>query len=117
MKLIFTLKTFDEFSFTEDELGIDEQTFNNYKSIYSSIHDQVVKYREAQKESILSDINFEIELLETDIVNVDYILHLMTAINFTNKKQKEQDIKKLFDNRQFREQRAAEESGPHKRIS
>lgn len=97
IKLVFTLKTFDEFEFTEDELGIDEQTFSNYKSIYSSIHDQVVKYREAQKESILSNINFEIELLETDIVNVDYILHLMTAINFTNRTQKKKDIKKLFN--------------------
>jgi type I restriction enzyme, R subunit len=97
MKQVFTLKTFDEFRFTEDDLGIDEQTFNNYKSIYSSIHDQVIKYREGQKESILANINFEIELLETDIVNVDYILHLMTAIDFTNRKQKERDIKKLFD--------------------
>jgi len=41
------------------------------------MYDSVKDEKESEKISILEDIDFEIELLQTDIINVDYILTLL----------------------------------------
>lgn len=94
MRLKNVLSTFTEFSF--DDLGITEQEFEDYQSKYLDIRDDVKK--EKEKVSILNDIDFEIELIRRDEINVAYILTLLAKLAETNKpKDQEQQRKAISD--------------------
>lgn len=86
MRLKNVLTTFTEFSF--DDLGITEQEFEDYQSKYLDIRDDVKK--EKEKVSILNDIDFELELIMRDEINVAYILSLLAKL-FESKKPKDQE--------------------------
>ena len=97
MRLITTLKTFEEFEFDEALIGISEEDFDNFKSQYLDIHKNLSRRDTAEKASILDEVDFQIELLETDVINVDYILTLLKNVDMTNPQQKEKDITEIFD--------------------
>ena len=97
-KQLTKLKTFTEFEFNEEELGMSAQTYEDYKSKYFRIYDAV---KNSEKVSILVDIDFCIELMQTDKINVAYILNLIRNINFDTEDKVKTDIakiKKLIDN-------------------
>lgn len=107
--LMQKMRTFDEFEFDAVKLGIAEQTFEDYKGKYFAIYEDVKREREQkEKVSILDDIDFEIDLLRNDIINVDYILNLLKSLNLEDKKEKEEGIKQILrlldtaDNEQLR---------------
>ena len=62
------------------DLGIDEQTFEDYKSKYLDLHDKVKNDGQKHKTSILDDIDFELELIHRDQINVAYILQLLAKL-------------------------------------
>lgn len=72
------LESFVEFDFSK--LNIDEQTFANYSSKYWDIHDKVKSDHTKEKVSILDDVDFELELLQKDEINIDYILRLLATL-------------------------------------
>lgn len=72
------LESYTDFSWVD--LGIDEQTFENYKSKYLDLYDKVKSEHKKQKESILDDIDFEVELIHRDTINVAYILKLLAQL-------------------------------------
>ena len=72
------LESYADFSW--DDLGIDEQTFENYKSKYLDLYDKVKKETAKEKTSILDDIDFEVELIHRDQINVAYILVLLAKL-------------------------------------
>ncbi|PIS06747.1 deoxyribonuclease HsdR, partial [Candidatus Berkelbacteria bacterium CG10_big_fil_rev_8_21_14_0_10_43_14] len=72
-----SLETFAEFSF--DTLGITEQEFYDYQSKYLDIHEER-KNHEPDKESILDQIDFELELTVRDVIDFDYIIHLIAGL-------------------------------------
>ncbi len=92
-----SMETFAEFSF--DDLGISEQEFYDYQSKYLDIYDERPKSDE--KESILDQIDFELELTVRDIINFDYIIKLIAGLkNITSdslRERKTEEILKLFD--------------------
>ena len=45
IKYINQVKTFDEFQFTENELGIAEQTYEDYKGKYLNIYEEVIRWK------------------------------------------------------------------------
>lgn len=97
-KQLTKLKTFTEFEFNEEVFGMSAQTYEDYKSKYFSIYDAV---KSSEKVSILADIDFCIELMQTDKINVSYILNLIRNINFDTDDKVKADvakIKKLLDN-------------------
>lgn len=97
VKTITTLKNFLEFQFTEAEIGMSEQEYMDYRSKYLDINRYVSKL---DKVSILADISFDIELLSTDIIDVDYIINLLKNVNYENEIQKQVDldrVKKVLD--------------------
>jgi type I restriction enzyme R subunit len=57
-------------------LGISEQSFEDYSSKYLDLYDEI-KRPATPKESILKDIDFLIELIHRDEINVSYILKLI----------------------------------------
>ena len=78
IRLINKLSSFTEFTF--DDLEIDEQTFNDYKSKYLDLYDKVRSNQSKEKVSILEDVNFELELIRKDEINVAYILQLLAKL-------------------------------------
>lgn len=93
-KILIKLRIFREFKFTEEEVGISHQEYLDYKSKYLDL----ATGRESQnKVSILNDIDFELELMYTDKINVDYILNLMRSIDLTDKEQTGKDIKEILN--------------------
>lgn len=93
-KQLVKLKTFTNFEFDKETLGISEQEYEDYKSKYFTIYDSV-KRGETLKTSILCDIDFGIELMHTDKINVSYIMDLIRDIDFSDKAQAKSDIEKI----------------------
>jgi type I restriction enzyme R subunit len=75
MRLKNVLTTFADFSFAD--LSMSEQAFEDYKSKYLDLYDKVRTDRDKQKESILQEVDFELELIHRDEINVTYILKLL----------------------------------------
>lgn len=73
-----TLSCFADFSF--DDLEMTEQEFEDYKSKYLDIYEKVKGHTEKEKDSILDDVDFELELVHRDEVNVTYILNLLKQL-------------------------------------
>lgn len=92
------LETFAEFSF--DDLSITEQEFYDYQSKYLDIYEDR-KRNENNTESVLDQIDFEIELTVRDIINFDYIILLIAGLKDIDsddlKKKKTDEILKIFD--------------------
>jgi type I restriction enzyme R subunit len=72
------LASFADFTF--DDLGLDEQTFEDYKSKYLDLYDKVKGESRKEKVSILDDVDFELELIHRDEINVSYILRLLAKL-------------------------------------
>ncbi|MGY1423732.1 type I restriction endonuclease subunit R [Bacillus cereus] len=94
-KNLVSLQTFTDFEFDAEELGIEEQTYQDYKSKYLRIYDETKK--KDVKESILANVDFSIELMHTDRINVSYIMNLIRNINFDDEEEREKTIKTIED--------------------
>lgn len=90
MRLKNVLSTFTEFGF--DSLSMDEQSFEDYKSKYLDLYDKAKSHTQKEKVSILEDIDFELELIHRDEINVAYILKLLAKLKDAS--QEEQDRQK-----------------------
>ena len=77
-RILNKMNTFSEFSY--DDIEMTEQDFSDYKSIYFDIHDEL-KSPDKEKVSVLDDIDFELELLRNDKINVDYILNILKTMD------------------------------------
>jgi type I restriction enzyme R subunit len=75
MRLKNTMAGFADFTFAD--LNMSEQMFEDYKSKYLDIHDKVKINTDSEKVSILDDVDFELELIHRDEINVVYILNLL----------------------------------------
>lgn len=74
LKLRNILTSFDEFA---DDESLTPRQLQNYTSIYNALWEQHRKQASGEKESILDDVVFEIELIKQVEVNIDYILMLV----------------------------------------
>lgn len=88
-KIFTSLQTFVEYAYDRDKLDISEQEWEDYKSKYYMLYRRVVDQKE--KVSILDDVDFCIELIESDHINVAYIMNLIRTIdiNDINKRKKQ----------------------------
>jgi len=86
LRLKNILVSFADFNF--DHTGISAQAFEDYKSKYLDIYDKVRTNHEKEKVSILEDVDFELELVRRDEVNVDYILKLVARLVGATDEQK-----------------------------
>lgn len=74
LKLRNVLTSFDEFA-SDDTLSARD--LQNYTSVYNGLWEKHRKRDAPEKESILDDVVFEIELVKQVEVNIDYILLLV----------------------------------------
>jgi type I restriction enzyme R subunit len=89
------LASFADFNW--DNLGIDEQTFENYKSKYLDLYDKVKRENAKEKNSILEDIDFELELIHRDLINVSYIIKLMAKMKQAQASDVDKQKKAIID--------------------
>jgi type I restriction enzyme, R subunit len=78
IRLLNVSKSFTEFGFAD--LTLDEQTFEDYKSKYLDIYDKTRSRPAEEAESIIEEVDFELELIQRDEINVSYILKLLAEL-------------------------------------
>ena len=96
-KLKLILETFTEFDWRDIEPEMTEQEYEDFKGRYQTLHDSLRNRSDAEKVSILDDIDFNIEIIQTDKINVAYIMKLIRNVDLKDKKQKEKDINHIYD--------------------
>jgi type I restriction enzyme R subunit len=82
------LTAFSDFKWEDIEMS--KQLFEEYKSKYLDLYDKVKSNNLKEKVSILEDVDFELELIHRDEINVSYIIQLLVKL----KSQKQKDTTK-----------------------
>jgi len=95
LRLRNTLITFVDFDFSDTRMTAQE--FEDYKSKYLDIYDKVRGDNEVEKVSILDDVDFELELIRRDEINVDYILRLLARYVDANEAERKRIVKNISD--------------------
>ena len=85
MRIKNILAAFSDFKW--DDLKMTEQLFNDFQSKYLDLWHKVKTDHQKEKVSILEDVDFELELIHRDEINVAYIIQLL--IKLKSKKQKD----------------------------
>ena len=81
--ILATLKTFSKFDWADLAVVMDEEEYEGYKSWYLYYKDQGGK--DNPKVPVPVDIDFDIELVRTDRINVVYILNLLKSVQKNRK--------------------------------
>ena len=89
--VLATLKTFSRFDWEDLNIFMTEDEYEAYKSWYLEYYDHHQRGQNGAA-SVLADIDFEIELIRTDRINVVYILNLLKEINRKDKSEMEKSI-------------------------
>jgi len=85
--------------FQWNDLDIDEQEFEDYKSKYLDLYDKTTGDK-TEKVSILDDVDFELELIHRDEINVTYIIQLLIKLKAsvsTDTEKTEKEIQNLLN--------------------
>ena len=93
-RVLTKLKTFVEYDFNKEDMGISEQTYKDFRSKYLHLYEK--EKNEKEKVSVINDVDFEIELMQTDRINVDYILELLRNTNFENKNERDAAVRRAI---------------------
>lgn len=94
-RYLLSLQTFIEFSFDRSNLDMTDQEYQDYKSKYLLLYRRHKDEKEVV--SVLDDVDFCIELMESDRINVAYIMNLIRNIHFESKAQRDKDIEHIKD--------------------
>ena len=84
-----TLKTFSKFDWDDLAVVMDEEEYEGFKSWYLYYKDQGVLVN--PKVPVPVDIDFDVELVRTDRINVVYILNLLKSVNKAGKTPEERE--------------------------
>lgn len=80
------LETFTEYD--QDQTALNKQQFANFASKYSDLCREVRKTTKKDKVSVLDDVDFQLDLLHSDRINVGYILTLLQLVLNSDDEQK-----------------------------
>ena len=94
-RYLLSLQTFVEFRFDRSSLDMTDQEYQDYKSKYLMLYRKHQTGKEVV--SVLDDVDFCIELMESDRINVAYIMNLIRNINFKSKQMRDKDIEHIKD--------------------
>ncbi|ODN54335.1 deoxyribonuclease HsdR [Acinetobacter sp. 51m] len=82
------LQTFTEYD--QDQTQLDKQHFANFASKYADLCRAVRKTTKKDKVSVLDDVDFQLDLLHSDRINVGYIINLLQLVVDTDSEDKRQ---------------------------
>ena len=86
LKVTNILSSFDEF---KDEQLLSERDKQDYQSLYIEIYNDFRNKAKREKVDVSEDVVFEMELIKSIDVNIDYILGLVKKYHDTNMEDKE----------------------------
>lgn len=86
LKVTNILSSFDEF---KDEQLLSERDKQDYQSLYIEIYNDFRNKAKREKTDVTEDVVFEMELIKSIDVNIDYILGLVKKYHDTNMEDKE----------------------------
>ena len=95
MRIKNILTTFSDFKW--EDLKMDEQLFEDFKSKYLDLYDKVKSNHQKEKVSILEDVDFELELIHRDEINVAYIIQLLIKLKSQTQKDTTKAEKEIFN--------------------
>ena len=95
MRNLNVLQSFTDFDW--EDIGMDEQEFEDYKSKYLDLYDRIKGDITKNKTSILNDIDFELELIHRDVINVAYILKLLAKMKAEEPSDTQKQKKAILD--------------------
>jgi type I restriction enzyme, R subunit len=95
MRLRNILESFSEFN--DEDLALPAQRFADYRSAYLDLYDKVKTDNVKEKASILEDVDFELELIHRDVINVQYILTLLARLYDADENEEEALRKLVLD--------------------
>ena len=95
MRIKNILISFADFKF--DDTNMSQQMFEDFKSKYLDIYDKVRSEHAKEKVSILEDVDFELELIRRDEINVDYIVRLLARLVDASGEQREKLITNIMN--------------------
>lgn len=95
MRLKNTMTTFANFDW--EDLAMEEQLFNDYRSKYLDLWQKTKDDTAKEKVSILDDVDFELELIHSDVINVTYILQLLASLKDVKQSDKAAKKKEIVD--------------------
>lgn len=79
MRIRNVLASYSEFK--PDDLAIEAQAFEEFKSKYLDIAQKTKEPKDDEEPSPLDDLDFELELIRRDDINVAYIVALLASLN------------------------------------
>ena len=78
MRFNTQLQTFIEYD--QNATSLDKQNFANFASKYTDLCREVRNTTKKDKVSVLDDVDFQLELLHSDRINVGYIINLLQLV-------------------------------------
>jgi type I restriction enzyme, R subunit len=95
MRIKNILTAFADFKW--EDLAMAEQLFEDYKSKYLDLYDKVKSNHQKEKVSILEDVDFELELIHRDEINVNYIIQLLIKLKTSVQNDVTKTEKEIFN--------------------
>ncbi len=97
MRLINKMKQYADFSF--DDLPLSHQEFEDFKSKYLDLYEETkgISKDEDKGHSVLDDLDFELELIHRDEINVTYIMNLIIKLQAAPSTEKDKQEKMIQD--------------------
>ena len=95
MRIKNILSAFSDFKW--EDLKMTEQLFEDFKSKYLDLYDKVKSDHQKEKVSILEDVDFELELIHRDEINVNYIIQLLIKLKSQTQKDTTKAEQEIFN--------------------
>ena len=95
MRNLNVLQSYTDFNW--EDLPIDQREFDDYKGKYLDLYEKVKHEAQKDKISILDDIDFELELIHRDRINVAYILKLLAKLKDAKTSEAQAQKKAIMD--------------------
>lgn len=95
MRIKNVIDAFSDFKW--EDVKMSEQQFEDYKSKYLDLYDKVKSNHQKEKVSILEDVDFELELIHRDEINVAYIIQLLIKLKSQTQKDTSKAMSEIFN--------------------
>ncbi|MFP7482429.1 type I restriction endonuclease subunit R, EcoR124 family, partial [Weissella paramesenteroides] len=94
MRTFNQIRVYDDFEWSDVD-SFTDQDLESFQGKYQEVYHRLNDGPKKDKTSILEDIDFQIDLLSTDRIDVQYIVNLVKAINLDNKDGRQADVNKI----------------------
>lgn len=95
MRIKNILNSFSDFNW--EDLEMSEEHFDGYRSKYLDLWQKVKTDHQKEKVSILEDVDFELELIHRDEINVTYIIQLLIKLKSKSQKDTTKAEQEIFN--------------------